>query len=91
MSADNGVYILKTDGPEYRVAHLQAVERVWWHHGPTGETNNPHVHIENARTMWEKCKVYKSETQALKEATKLLRTYDYVEYGISFIEIPLKF
>ena len=31
VSADNGIYILKTAGPEYRVAHLQGVENVDWH------------------------------------------------------------
>lgn len=34
MSADNGIYILETrkgNEKEYRVAHLQAVENVYWH------------------------------------------------------------
>jgi len=28
VSADNGIYILETEGPEFRVAHLMAVENI---------------------------------------------------------------
>lgn len=30
ISADNGIYILKTKGPEWRVAHLQAIDNIYW-------------------------------------------------------------
>ena len=39
MSADNGIYILKTnDG--YRVAHLQAIDNIYWWYSCC---NNPKV------------------------------------------------
>ena len=54
MSADNGIYILETDGPEYRVMHLQAVENMDWHvcskhktdyhFGNDGRENCPECH-----------------------------------------------
>ena len=96
MSADNGIYILKTSGfhghgHEYRVAHLQAVENVDWDSAHTGFTSEPAIRIKNAREMWRGCKVLKSEKKALEAAAVMLRSYPVVEYGISFIEIPLKF
>jgi hypothetical protein len=30
MSADNGIYVLETDGPEYRVRDIQAIENMYW-------------------------------------------------------------
>lgn len=30
MSADNGIYVLQTDGPEFRVKEIQAVENLYW-------------------------------------------------------------
>ncbi len=30
MSADNGIYVLKTDGPEWRVAECQAIDNVFY-------------------------------------------------------------
>jgi hypothetical protein len=31
MSADDGIYILQTLGPEFRVVHTQAIENIYWH------------------------------------------------------------
>jgi len=103
MSADNGIYILETDGPEFRVSHLQNIEDYAWQSIPTKEqsydghhTDDPDIHIKNARRMWEKCEVFTDKTKALIEAG---RQYDEImnsdfpicEYGISFIKIPRKF
>ena len=63
MSADNGIYILKTQGycsihdgydehsSEFRIAHLQAVENVNWDHDGNDYTDDPDVMIHNARQM----------------------------------------
>ena len=57
MSADNGVYILKTLGKkpgefEYRVQEMQAVENYEWDPKRKRPVNDPDVHIKNARKMW---------------------------------------
>ena len=91
MSADNGIYILKTEGPEYRIAHLQAVENVNWDHDSNNYTDDPDVMIHNARQMWSPCEIFFEESLALIYAAKLLRRESICEYGICFIEIPRVF
>ena len=108
MSADNGVYILRTlvdendtsKGYEYRVTEMQAVENIFWDSevfGKNGwgqESNNPEVHIRNARKMWTG-KMYLDERDALVRADELaqeiLSSFGILEYGISTIEINKKF
>ena len=42
MSSDNGICILQTKGPEFRVAHLQAVENIYYSwDGNSGQIPNP--------------------------------------------------
>lgn len=104
MSADNGVYILVTplltEAPngelveiatEYRVANLQAVENYVWDAAYGAETDDPDVHIANARKMWARAKVFYERIDALVEADRLTREYPMLEYGISFIQIPRAF
>lgn len=99
MSADNGVYILKTkrgDGWEYRVAHLQAVENYLWNQDTHEETSDEDVHIKNAREMWNG-PVFSSKQDALREADLMAEEIlndDFcpvLEYGISTITIPREF
>ena len=62
MSADNGVYILKSkDG--FRVAHLQCIENLYW--WDTGHKNG--VCPDRAKEMFGDCKVFTSQVAALKE------------------------
>lgn len=109
MSADDGFYILETEGPEYRVKHLQAVENYMWDDKkideqdgkPGAYTNDPDVHIRNARKMWKKCKVFTNKKEAVKyafnmeeEAIKDMEEYfgfGFTEYGVCHIKIPRKF
>jgi len=100
MSADNGIYILKTltmDGKwEYRVKHLQAVENYRWDFlkpdedggGPGGYTEDTKWHIYNAKRIWMNCKVYHSHAEAYVEAAMLHEDIGYTEYGITEITIP---
>lgn len=93
MSADNGIYILQTRGPEFRVAHLQAVDNVYycWDGNSGDTTDDPDVWIVNARSMWYNCEVYINEDEAWEKARKLQEEIDYTEYGISKIEIDREF
>lgn len=87
MSADNGIYILKTLAKdkafgdyEYRVAHLQAVENMnfdWNASDPVilasreNRSTNPDVHIANARRMWANCSVHTNIKDALMQAYEM--------------------
>ena len=95
MSADNGIYILWTPGlygvNEFRVAHLQAVENVYWDTLNGEDSDDPAVHIRNARQAWGKSPVYTSRIEALDAAADLLAKQEICEYGISFIRIDRPF
>lgn len=91
MSADNGIYILETKGPEYRVRELQAIENVSWDESTGGDTSDQDVIISNARRMWRDCKMTEDRTEALAEADRLLYKAYICEYGISFIKVDRKF
>lgn len=84
MSADNGIYILETSGPEYRVAHLQAVDNISWDAENSCSTANQDIIIMNARRMWRNAAVHTSRQTALMEADKMARDCPVLEYGISF-------
>ncbi|MHA1286578.1 MAG: hypothetical protein ACTSPB_04140 [Candidatus Thorarchaeota archaeon] len=96
MSADNGVYILKTDGPQYRVKHLQAIENVHFDDELGDFTEDSNIHILNARRMWKGCTVFDNDLEAMQKArdiyTRILESdCPICEYGISFIAIKEKF
>jgi hypothetical protein len=94
MSADNGLYILVTPkgkGFEYRVAHLQAVENYGWDDELGCSTDNPDVHIKNAREMWGDSLVHTDITNAYECARILLSSIGWTEYGICEINIPREF
>jgi len=102
MSADNGIYILKTlalNGSwEYRVKHLQDVGSYRWdylmknaddaEYGPGGYTDDTTWHIFNAKRMWTGCLVYDNPFDADIAAGNQHREIGYTEYGISEICIP---
>lgn len=97
MSADNGIYILETEGPEYRVRHLQAIENLNYDRENKVDTNSSRVMIENARRMWRNCKVFTDRDKALREADRQAGEIlndpicPILEYGICSIKIDEKF
>jgi hypothetical protein len=90
MSADNGIYILETLGPEYRVKELMAIDNLNWDHKNGEPTNDADIMIKNARQMWKDCVVLVNKTEALEVASEI-EADGYFEYGICFIRIPRKF
>lgn len=95
MSADNGVYILKTTGDkgtyEYRVRELQAVENVYWN-ARTGRDSTSHdIWIKNARRMWKDAPVFPHEDVALNAALEIYKRLSVCEYGIATITIERRF
>jgi len=91
MSADNGIYILQTDGPEFRVQHCQAIENINWDHVNKCYTEKQDVWIRNAREMFETAPVFTDKGKALLFAMECSEKYSILEYGIQPIEIARKF
>jgi len=94
MSADNGIYILKTpvdkNGAfEWRVAHAQAIESIYY----KNEEGNPEYVVQ----FFGKAPVFTNREEAVKLANKIeahILMDDFcpiVEYGICEIELPHSF
>ena len=85
MSADNGIYILKTKD-QYRVTHAQAIENVYW------EYDSRYACYINERTnklvptrvveYWGCCRYTRNPEMAYKIAETMLKRIGFVEYGI---------
>ena len=82
MSADNGIYILKTKDHQYRVAHLQAIDNVYW-----SAIDGEHQELIPTRVveMWGDCKFTRDENKALSMAHKWASKLPICEYGVSVI------
>lgn len=83
MSADNGVYILQTYGPEFRVAYAHGIDNIY------GNFNDETSHWEGDPEMFleyfGKSKVFDNLEEALDFATNLSYDYEYLEYGVCLI------
>jgi len=93
VSADNGIYVLKTPTEngeeEFRVIHAQAIENLW----DENEEGNP----EQVISYYGKARVFHNKEDASKEIKHL---YDEImsnpfcpilEYGICDISLPHPF
>ena len=86
MSADNGVYILETKGPEYRVTYASAIDNITYGEYTTpdpdydGEWNKKEV-----REYFGNSKVHTSLDEAYKEAEELHKHWEWTEYGICIL------
>lgn len=82
MSADNGIYILKTKDNQYRVAHLQAIDNVC-----LSAIDGKHKELIPTRVveMWGNCKFTRDENKALSMAHKWASKLPICEYGVSVI------
>jgi hypothetical protein len=83
MSADNGVYILETVGPEYRVVHAQGIDNIY------GKFNDDTYHWdgddEMIREYFGTAPVFQNLEEALDKASDIAYDIDYLEYGICVI------
>jgi hypothetical protein len=82
MSADNGVYILETKGPEYRVAYASAIDNLTWAGDDSfdGDWNKKSV-----RDYFGESKVYTNLDEAYNEAHMLHDNWSWTEYGICIL------
>lgn len=83
MSADNGVYILKTADNQYRVATFQAVDNLYYN-----DANNTAGELCSLQLLltYGKAKYTKKLEVALKIAHNILKKLWICEYGIQVIE-----
>lgn len=87
MSADNGIYILKTKD-QYRVAHLQAIDNVLWSYARNGRQSRlvPTRVVE----MWGGGRFTRSREKALAIAYKWADRLPVCEYGVKIIRYNKK-
>lgn len=90
MSADNGIYILKTvctNGatPHYRVAETSAIDNFKWY-----EENEPYNLGAYMQDVWGKSPFFKTYNEAFIYA-QTLEEKQYTEYGICNIETTYRF
>ena len=76
MSADNGVYILKTKDKQYRVKEIRGVDYLYRY----GSLDSERVFEEFKDIKYTYCKA-----NALLIASSILERLPICEYGISFI------
>lgn len=83
ISADNGVYILRTRDPQYRVVETNAIDHIYWQDGMLCENPVP----ENVYALWGGCQHTKSQDEATRIAWNMVYDGDH-EYGIRIIKVP---
>lgn len=83
MSADNGVYILFTRGPEFRVAYTQAIDNVFgeWNEQDSNWKGDPEYILD----VFGSANVFSNIEEAYDVAEILERSVEFTEYGICLI------
>ena len=88
MSADNGIYVLKTKD-QYRVANLCAIDNVTWSVIDGDWYSNEETRGKLVPTrvveMWGNCKFTRDESKALSMAHKWASSLPICEYGVNVI------
>lgn len=83
MSADNGIYILHTKGPEYRVGYHQAIDNIYGNF--SDESFQWQGDPEMMYHYFHSDKMFSSLEEALDFAESLSYNYEYLEDGICVI------
>jgi hypothetical protein len=91
MSADNGIYVLKTkmtgDKPPYfvyRVIHAQAIENLYY--DVTTGRHNENFTPEEVYSYFKECMPFFDEGEALCYAHKLADQHPILEYGVCILD-----
>jgi hypothetical protein len=83
MSADNGVYVLQTYGPQFRVTYAQNIDAIY------GKFNDDTLHwdpdVEMIHAFFDQSDVFSDMVKALDFAEELSYNYEYLEYGVCLI------
>jgi hypothetical protein len=83
MSADNGIYILETAGPEFRVAYSQAIDNIYGNFDDT--TANWAGDMDRMMDVFGNSEVFTDLNDALDKAEKMVYDYKYLEDGICVV------
>lgn len=86
MSADNGIYVFLTEterGPEYRVAHAQAIDNIYGEWDPVGAKYKGNT--EAILDVFNESEVFYTLNEALDKAEELENDIGYTEDGICVI------
>jgi hypothetical protein len=83
VSADNGIYILETKGPEYRVAYHQNIDEIYGNFSDESFhwQGDPHMMME----YFGDAPVFSIIEEALDRAEEMSYDYEYLEDGICVI------
>lgn len=83
MSADNGIYILQTAGPEFRVAYQQNIDDIYGNFSDDSFQwqGDPEVML----WYFADAPMFSDLEKALDFAQELSHNYEYLEYGICVI------
>lgn len=83
MSADNGIYILETSGPEFRVTHAMAIDNIY------GKFDDDTAHWKGDMNQivdyFRESEIFYTFETAMEYARNLSQDYTYLEDGICFI------
>lgn len=86
MSADNGVYILRTPdgngGYEYRVSHATAIDNIY-QKDKRRKNAMLFMYFQNSTVFDNK---YDAEREADKQYTRVMRDFGICEYAIQYID-----
>lgn len=84
MSADNGIYILETLGPEFRVAYAGAIDNIY------GDFDDVIAHWkgdkEQIKEYFKDAFKFNDLDEAVDKAQEMSDNYDYLEDGICLIK-----
>lgn len=83
MSADNGVYILQTEGPEFRVAYHQTIDNIYGNF--SDDTFQWQGDPEMILEYFQDAPMFSNLEEALDKAADIAYNYEYLEYGICVI------
>lgn len=83
MSADNGIYILETSGPEFRVTHAMSIDNIY------GKFDDDTAHWKGDMNQivdyFRESEIFFTFEAAMDYARNLSKDYTYLEDGICYI------
>lgn len=82
MSSDNGIYILQTKGPEFRIVHAAAIDNIYKFNEETGHWD---CDPEMILSYFGESQVYTNLEEAWDKANLMAEDYAYLEDGVCLI------
>ena len=83
MSSDNGIYVIQTFGPEFRVAYGQAIDQIF------GKFDNETLRwtgdVKMIQEYFRDSEIYADLESALDKAEEMSYDHEYLEDGICVI------